>query len=156
MADINSPSPAEKPVAAAAGTRNGEPGDAPGGGSGAAGADQELVTFAELLFFAYRDFTTDADAILLEYGFGRAHHRVLHFVTRAPGLRIADLLQILKITKQSLARVLRQLLDEDIITQTAGHHDRQQCGRERNCHRPTRGVARRGLVHDSFVLQGRR
>lgn len=98
---------------------------APKHGSAAA-AHHETVPFAELLFFAYRDFTTDADAILLEYGFGRAHHRVLHFVTRSPGLRIADLLQILKITKQSLARVLRQLLDEDIITQRAGSQDRRE------------------------------
>ena len=58
---------------------------------------------AELLFFAYRDFTGDPDAMLDEYGFGRAHHRVLHFVNRHPGLRVADLLDILKITKQSLA-----------------------------------------------------
>ena len=66
----------------------------------------------ELLFFAYRDFTREPDAMLAEFGFGRAHHRVLHFVDRNPGLRVADLLDILKITKQSLARVLKQLVDD--------------------------------------------
>ena len=76
------------------------------GRSPAAAADPQLVTFVELLFFAYRDFTREADAALAEFGLGRAHHRVLHFVNRHPGLRVADLLEILKITKQSLARVL--------------------------------------------------
>lgn len=95
------------------------------------------VPFAELLFFAYRDFTADADAILEAYGFGRAHHRVLHFVTRSPGLRIADLLDILKITKQSLARVLRQLVDEGIIVQKAGERDR----RERRLYASDTGIA---------------
>ena len=69
----------------------------------------------ELFFFAYREFTGDADEILIRYGFGRAHHRVLHFVNRDPGLTIAELLDILQITKQSLSRVLRQLLDESFI-----------------------------------------
>ena len=78
---------------------------------------EELVACAELLFFAYRDFTGDPDAVLEEYGFGRAHHRVLHFVHRHPGLRVADLLDILKITKQSLARVLKQLIDKGFIMQ---------------------------------------
>jgi hypothetical protein len=75
-------------------------------------SDPHLVTFVELLFFAYRDFTREADAALAEFGLGRAHHRVLHFVNRNPGLRVADLLEILKITKQSLARVLKELVDE--------------------------------------------
>lgn len=85
----------------------------------------ELVACAELLFFAYRDFTAGPDAILEEYGFGRAHHRVLHFVRRNPGLRVADLLDILKITKQSLARVLKQLIDKGFIVQRAGNQDRR-------------------------------
>src|SRR5690242_5513310 len=66
----------------------------------------DLVACVELFYFAYREFTCDPDAILSQYGFGRAHHRVLHFVHRNPGLRVAQLLEILKITKQSLARVL--------------------------------------------------
>ncbi len=84
------------------------------------------VACAELLFFAYRDFTADADAVLEEYGFGRAHHRVLHFVCRNPGLRVAQLLDILKITKQSLARVLKQLVDEGFIVQREGAADRRE------------------------------
>ncbi len=89
-------------------------------------AREELVACAELLFFAYRDFTGGPDAVLEEYGFGRAHHRVLHFVNRQPGLRVADLLDILKITKQSLARVLKQLIDKGFILQRAGNDDRRE------------------------------
>ena len=71
----------------------------------------------ELLFFASRDFTGDADAILMRYGYGRAHHRVIYFVGRRPGITVGDLLIILKITKQSLARVLGQLMREGFIVQ---------------------------------------
>lgn len=84
------------------------------------------IACAELLFFAYRDFTGDPDAVLERYGFGRAHHRVLHFVNRNPGLRVANLLDILKITKQSLARVLKQLIDQGFIVQRAGNEDRRE------------------------------
>jgi DNA-binding MarR family transcriptional regulator len=80
----------------------------------------------ELLFFAYRDFVGDADHELEAFGFGRAHHRVLHFVHRYPGLKVADLLDVLRITKQSLGRVLKQLLDEGYIVQKAGSSDRRQ------------------------------
>ncbi|MDE2064167.1 MAG: MarR family transcriptional regulator [Bradyrhizobium sp.] len=80
----------------------------------------------ELLFFAYRDFVGDADHELEAFGFGRAHHRVLHFVHRYPGLKVADLLDVLRITKQSLGRVLKQLLDEGYIVQKAGSNDRRQ------------------------------
>src|ERR1700748_2175785 len=80
----------------------------------------------ELLFFAYRDFVGDADQELEAFGFGRAHHRVLHFVHRYPGLKVADLLDVLRITKQSLGRVLKQLLDEGYIMQKAGNNDRRQ------------------------------
>jgi DNA-binding MarR family transcriptional regulator len=90
------------------------------------GADAHPITFVELLFFAYRDFTREADVVLAEFGLGRAHHRVLHFVNRHPGLRVADLLEILKITKQSLARVLKALVDRGWIVQQAGAHDRRQ------------------------------
>lgn len=89
-------------------------------------APSDLISHVELLFFAYRDFTGDADAVLEEYGFGRAHHRVLHFVSRNPGLRVANLLEILKITKQSLARVLKQLVEDGFITQKAGAEDRRE------------------------------
>ena len=80
----------------------------------------------ELLFFAYRDFVGDADHELEAFGFGRAHHRVLHFVHRYPGLKVADLLDVLRITKQSLGRVLKQLLDEGYIVQKTGNNDRRQ------------------------------
>jgi DNA-binding MarR family transcriptional regulator len=80
----------------------------------------------ELLFFAYRDFVGDADHVLEEFGFGRAHHRVIHFVHRYPGLKVADLLDVLRITKQSLGRVLKQLLDEGYIVQKAGANDRRE------------------------------
>jgi DNA-binding MarR family transcriptional regulator len=80
----------------------------------------------ELLFFAYRDFVGDADQELEAFGFGRAHHRVMHFVTRYPGLKVADLLDVLRITKQSLGRVLKQLLDEGYIVQKTGNADRRQ------------------------------
>ena len=79
-----------------------------------------------LFFFAYRDFTGDADALLDRQGFGRAHHRVLYFVNLRPGMPVADLLDILKITKQSLARVLPQLIDNGYIEQLPGHADRRQ------------------------------
>lgn len=83
-------------------------------------------TIIEALFFAYRDFTSDPDAILAQIGFGRAHHRVLHFVNRRPGLTVAELLDVLRITKQSLARVLKQLVDTGHIVQLPGPEDRRQ------------------------------
>src|SRR5437867_3427963 len=76
----------------------------------------------ELLFFAYRDFTGDADDVLAKLGFGRAHHRVLHFVNRNPGMKVAQLLDILKITKQSLGRVLKQLIEQGYVLQKEGMH----------------------------------
>ena len=79
-----------------------------------------------LFYFAYRDFVGDADALLARQGFGRAHHRVLYFVNLKPGMPVADLLDILKITKQSLARVLRQLIDNGYILQKTGDADRRQ------------------------------
>ena len=88
--------------------------------------DETIVEIVELLFFAYRDFTSDPDAILARSGFGRAHHRVLHFVNRNPGLTVADLLDVLKITKQSLARVLKELVDSGLVEQRTGEEDRRQ------------------------------
>ncbi|MDQ0314236.1 MarR family winged helix-turn-helix transcriptional regulator [Amorphus orientalis] len=88
-----------------------------------AGLRYDLI---ELLFFAYRDFVGEADSVLAEYGFWRAHHRVLHFVDRNPGIRVAELLAILKITKQSLGRVLKELVDKGFIEQRQGASDRRQ------------------------------
>src|SRR5215207_3776051 len=80
----------------------------------------------ELLFFAYRDFTAEPDAILEQYGFGRAHHRVVHFVGRHPQMTVGELLGILRITKQSLNRVLGQLVRQGVIIQHRGAQDRRQ------------------------------
>jgi DNA-binding MarR family transcriptional regulator len=85
-----------------------------------------MFDLIELLFFAYRDFVGDADRLLENFGFGRAHHRVLHFVTRHPGLTIAELLDILKITKQSLNRVLKELRGKGYVEVRAGAVDRRQ------------------------------
>src|SRR6202453_4744189 len=89
-------------------------------------AAEPYFDLIELLFFAYRDFVGDADEVLAKLGFGRAHHRVLHFVNRNPGMKVADLLDVLKITKQSLGRVLKQLIDEGYVVQKEGANDRRQ------------------------------
>lgn len=115
MADINFSSPT-----ASSDSRGSE------GRSPAATSTDLRWDIIELLFFAYRDFVGDADNELEAFGFGRAHHRVLHFVYRYPGLKVADLLDVLRITKQSLGRVLKQLLDEGYIVQKAGNNDRRQ------------------------------
>jgi len=85
-----------------------------------------MYELIELFFFAYRDFVGDADRVLEAYGFGRAHHRALYFVSRRPGLTIAELLEILRITKQSLNRVLRELVDKNFIEARAGALDRRR------------------------------
>jgi DNA-binding MarR family transcriptional regulator len=88
--------------------------------------EEDLRQGIELLYFAYRDFTAEPDAILAEYGFGRAHHRVIYFVGRNPRITVSDLLAILRITKQSLSRVLGQLVREGFIVQHEGVKDRRQ------------------------------
>jgi DNA-binding MarR family transcriptional regulator len=113
MADINASTIPSRPTASGAG-KSGDSRDGPA---------YDLI---ELLFFAYRDFIGDADELLSRIGFGRAHHRVLHFVHRHPGMRVADLLDVLKITKQSLGRVLRELIDHGYVVQRAGPADRRQ------------------------------
>src|SRR5580693_9626521 len=89
-------------------------------------SDEEVRQGIELLFFAYRDFTAEPDAVLARYGFGRAHHRVIHFVGRHPQMTVGELLAILRITKQSLSRVLGQLVRQNFILQRPGSHDRRQ------------------------------
>lgn len=88
--------------------------------------EEELREAIELLFYAYRDFTGEPDAILARYDFGRAHHRVIYFVGRNAGITVGALLGILKITKQSLSRVLGQLLDEGFIEQRTDIADRRR------------------------------
>ncbi|MGD9614541.1 MAG: MarR family winged helix-turn-helix transcriptional regulator [Alphaproteobacteria bacterium] len=89
-------------------------------------AEEAVREGIELLFFAYRDFTAEPDAILAEYGFGRAHHRVVHFVGRHPQMTVGELLGILRITKQSLNRVLGQLVRQGFVVQHRGPDDRRQ------------------------------
>lgn len=89
-------------------------------------SDEDALALVELFFFAYRDFVGDADRLLENYGFGRAHHRVLHFVNRRPGMTIAALLDILRITKQSLNRVMKQLLEAGFVEARPGVVDRRQ------------------------------
>jgi DNA-binding MarR family transcriptional regulator len=113
MADISVTTPAKSPRAAAAIERP-------------ASASEPCWDIIELLFFAYRDFVGDPDEVLAKLTFGRAHHRVLHFVNRNPGMKVADLLDVLKITKQSLGRVLKQLIDDGYIVQREGANDRRQ------------------------------
>jgi DNA-binding MarR family transcriptional regulator len=88
--------------------------------------DEDLRQGIELLFYAYRDFTGEPDAILAKLGLGRAHHRAIYFVGRHAGITVSELLAILKITKQSLSRVLSQLVREGYIQQRPGKRDRRQ------------------------------
>ena len=87
--------------------------------------EDELRQGIELLYFAYRDFTAEPDAMLARYSFGRAHHRVIYFVGRHPQMSVSDLLGILRITKQSLSRVLSQLVRQGFIVQRTGSSDRR-------------------------------
>ncbi len=98
--------------------------------------EEELRQGIELLFFAYRDFTSEGDAMLAKHGFGRAHHRVIYFVGRHPGISVSELLGILGITKQSLSRVLSQLVKDAFIVQKRGLRD----GRQRLLELTAKGV----------------
>jgi DNA-binding MarR family transcriptional regulator len=129
MADINAENSRQRQALTSTGSEPGVEGPI-------AAVDPALVSFMELFYFAYRNFTGDPDAILERYGFGRAHHRVLHFVHRNPGLKVAELLDILKITKQSLARVLKELRQKGFIAQRPGPDDL----RERRLHLTPKGV----------------
>jgi DNA-binding MarR family transcriptional regulator len=114
MADVNVSTLSSRPA---------EPGSAAADNSQAQGPAFDLI---ELLFFAYRDFIGDADEVLARLDFGRAHHRVLHFVGRDPGMTVQQLLDILQITKQSLGRVLKELIDKGYVFQKEGEADRRQ------------------------------
>lgn len=91
-----------------------------------AAGPEPMWELIELLFFAYRDFVGDPDEVLAKLNFGRAHHRVIHFVNRNPGMKVAELLDTLRITKQSLGRVLKQLIDDGYVSQQEGASDRRQ------------------------------
>ena len=90
--------------------------------------DDQLLQGIELMYFAYKGFTSDPDLILQNYTYGRAHHRAVHFINRRKGLKVNDLLDILGITKQSLNRVLRQLINDGLVESRVGRQDK----RERN------------------------
>jgi DNA-binding MarR family transcriptional regulator len=142
MADINVSTPTDPTLGPTANAR-------PDGAAAPDATDADMFDLIELLFFAYRDFVSDPDEILERYGFGRAHHRVVHFVARNPGMPVAELLDILRITKQSLARVLRELIDDGFIEQRPGDIDRRQ----RLLHATEKG---RDLARDLAEPQSRR
>ena len=88
--------------------------------------DDQLRKGIEAMFFAYRGFTADPDRILLEKGYGRAHHRAVHFINRTPGTTVNNLLSILGVTKQSLNRVLRTLIDDGLVRSEVGTRDKRE------------------------------
>jgi DNA-binding MarR family transcriptional regulator len=111
--------------------------------------DDQLRQGIELMFFAYRGFTADPDRILAEMGYGRAHHRAIHFINRRPGLTVNALLEVLGVTKQSLNRVLRELVDKGLVESRVGRSDRRQ----RNLHLTEAG---RALEQELSAAQRRR
>jgi len=114
-------------MAAMSGVKAARPPVSPPAGSALLFLREEHIRQAQdLMFFAYRDFTGAADVILAELGLGRAHHRALHFIGRNPGMTVGDLLAILRITKQSLARVLNELVSRGYVAQATGREDRRQ------------------------------
>ena len=127
------------------GERAHEGGPAAGGESLLFLTDDQLRRGIEAMFFAYRAFTADPDRILAERGYGRAHHRALHFVHRSPGIRVADLLEILGVTKQSLNRVLRTLVEDGLVESRPGTRDR----RERRLRVTAAGAALEGALSEA-------
>lgn len=111
--------------------------------------DEQLKKGIEGMFFAYRGFTADPDRILEKYGYGRAHHRAIHFIHRSPGTTVNNLLSILGVTKQSLNRVLRALVEDGLVEARVGLRDK----RERNLHLTTKGL---GLERELSEVQRER
>ncbi len=107
--------------------------------------DEQLRIGIEAMFFAYRGFTADPDRILAEKGYGRAHHRAIHFIHRSPGTTVNNLLAILGVTKQSLNRVLRTLIEDGLVSNTVGQKDR----RERHLHLTEAGDALERTLSDA-------
>ncbi len=107
--------------------------------------DEQLRVGIEAMFFAYRGFTSDPDRILAEKGYGRAHHRAIHFIQRSPGTTVNNLLAILGVTKQSLNRVLRTLINDDLVSSTVGKQDR----RERHLHLTVAGAELEQILSDA-------
>ncbi len=88
--------------------------------------EAEIRRGVELLYFGYSHLTRSADLILDQHGLGRAHHRALYFIARQPDLTVSDLLALLAITKQSLGRVVTDLLANGLIETKQGTTDRRQ------------------------------
>jgi len=88
--------------------------------------DEQLRQGIEAMFFAYRGFTADPDRILVDMAYGRAHHRAVHFINRAPGTTVNNLLNILGVTKQSLNRVLRTLIEDGLVISKVGRNDKRE------------------------------
>tara|TARA_R110002110_G_scaffold18457_51_gene77479 strand:+ start:3150 stop:3662 length:513 start_codon:yes stop_codon:yes gene_type:complete len=107
--------------------------------------DEQLRQGSEAMFFAYRGFTADPDRILMDQAYGRAHHRAIHFINRAPGTTVNNLLNILGVTKQSLNRVLRTLIADGLVQSTVGRNDK----RERHLHLTQAGEALEQQLSDA-------
>ncbi len=100
--------------------------DAPGGETLLFLTDEQLRQGIEAMFFAYRGFTADPDRILAGLAYGRAHHRAIHFINRAPGTTVNNLLILLGVTKQSLNRVLRTLVEDGLVQSKVGKSDKRE------------------------------
>jgi len=107
--------------------------------------DEQLRQGIEAMFFAYRGFTADPDRILAEMAYGRAHHRAIHFINRAPGTNVNNLLSILGVTKQSLNRVLRTLIADGMVESRVGKADK----RERHLFLTDKGRSLEGILSDA-------
>ncbi|WP_226898382.1 MarR family winged helix-turn-helix transcriptional regulator [Mangrovicoccus algicola] len=120
--------------------------------------DEQLRLAIEAMFFAYRGFTADPDRMLEELGYGRAHHRAIHFIHRSPGTTVNNLLNILGVTKQSLNRVLRSLIEDGMVESRIGTRDK----RERHLYLTEEGAAlerqlseaQRGRMRSAFRQAG--
>lgn len=120
--------------------------------------DEQLRKGTEAMFFAYRGFTADPDRILEQHGYGRAHHRAVHFINREPGLTVTTLISVLGVTKQSLNRVLRSLIDDGLVESRVGRRDK----RERHLYLTAAGaaleaelsLAQRGRMRAAFRAAG--
>lgn len=107
--------------------------------------DEQLRKGIEAMFFAYRGFTSDPDRILADMAYGRAHHRALHFISRSPATSVNNLLAILGVTKQSLNRVLRALIDDGLVESRVGKRDK----RERHLFLTTEGAELERALSDA-------
>jgi DNA-binding MarR family transcriptional regulator len=107
--------------------------------------DEQLRKGIEAMFFAYRGFTADPDRILEGMDYGRAHHRAIHFIHRSPGTTVSNLLTILGVTKQSLNRVLRSLIEDGLVEARVGRRDK----RERHLHLTEKGEALERTLSDA-------